>query len=99
MDALSDVLRVMRLKGGVFLHAAFSEPWCLAAEITPESCAPYLGESVDVIPYHFILEGHLRVRVPGGPELDIEAGESVLFPHNHPHLMGNDLGLPAVPRC
>jgi len=31
MDALSDVLRVARLNGGVFLHAEFFEPWCMAA--------------------------------------------------------------------
>jgi hypothetical protein len=29
MDALSDVLRVVRLKGGVFLHAEFTAPWCV----------------------------------------------------------------------
>ena len=31
MDALSDVLRVVRLKGGVFLHAEFTAPWCILA--------------------------------------------------------------------
>jgi len=96
MDALSDVLRTMRLKGGVFLHAAFSDPWCVSAEIRPEYCAPFLDESVDLIPYHFVLEGAMHVRVEGGPELRIETGESILFPHNHPHLMGSDLAIPPV---
>ena len=30
MDALSDVLRVAHLTGGVFLHAEFFAPWCIA---------------------------------------------------------------------
>ena len=29
MDALSDVLRVAHLTGGVFLHADFTAPWCI----------------------------------------------------------------------
>ena len=36
MDALSDVLRVARLTGGVFLHAEFFEPWCMASQLKPE---------------------------------------------------------------
>ena len=33
MDALSDVLRVIRLTGGIFLHAEFSAPWCISTEL------------------------------------------------------------------
>jgi len=43
MDALSDVLRVAHLTGGVFLHAEFSAPWCIAVRVAPEHCAPALG--------------------------------------------------------
>jgi hypothetical protein len=31
-DALSDLLRVVRLSGGVFLDAEFTAPWCVAAQ-------------------------------------------------------------------
>jgi hypothetical protein len=37
MDALSDVLRVVRLKGGVFLHAEFTAPWCIFSQIMGET--------------------------------------------------------------
>ncbi|HEY8519908.1 MAG TPA: AraC family transcriptional regulator [Gammaproteobacteria bacterium] len=97
MDALSDVLRVMRLKGGVFLHADFTAPWCLGVSIAPETCAPYLGPRARLIAYHFVLEGRMRVRTPGAPDLDLEAGQSVLFPRNDPHVLGSDLSLPPVP--
>jgi hypothetical protein len=53
VDALSDVLRIMRLKGGVFLHGEFFDPWCIAVQVQPQSCAPFLGETAHVIPYHF----------------------------------------------
>ena len=67
MDALSDVLRITRLKGGVFLHAELTDPWSLSVEIKPESCAPFLGEKADVIPYHYVLEGQLRVHPARSP--------------------------------
>jgi len=35
MDALSDVLRVVRLKGGVFLNAEFSAPRCISMQVAP----------------------------------------------------------------
>jgi AraC family transcriptional regulator, alkane utilization regulator len=42
MDALSDLLRVVRLKGGIFLHAEFTTPWCIFSEVTPQDCRPLL---------------------------------------------------------
>jgi len=38
-DALSDVLRAMRLRGGVFVEAEFGEPWCVLSQVGPEDCA------------------------------------------------------------
>jgi AraC-like DNA-binding protein len=98
MDALSDVLRVAHLTGGVFLHAEFFAPWCIAARVGPEHCAPALGRASDLIIYHYVVEGDLRIRVEGedGEDLVIAAGEIVLLPRNDIHLMGSDLSLPPV---
>jgi AraC-like DNA-binding protein len=98
MDALSDVLRVAHLTGGVFLHAEFFAPWCIAARLTPEHCAPLLGPASHLIIYHYIVEGDLHIRVEGdeGEGLVIAAGEVVLLPRNDLHLMGSDLSLPPV---
>ena len=98
MDALSDVLRVVRLTGGVFLHAEFSAPWCIAARVAPEHCAPFLAPASNLIIYHYVVEGELRLRVEGdaGDVLALEAGEVVLLPRNDLHLIGSDLNLPPV---
>jgi len=98
VDALSDVLRTTRLKGGVYLHGEFTDPWCLSTRLLPETCVPFLGEKVtDIIPYHYLLEGRMRVRVEGGPMQELGAGELVLFPHNDFHLIGSDLSVPPTP--
>ena len=79
MDALSDVLRVVHLTGGVFLHAEFFAPWCIAARVAPEHCAPVLGPASHLIIYHYVVEGDLHIRVEGedGEGLVIRAGEVV----------------------
>ena len=75
MDALSDVLRVAHLTGGVFLHADFFAPWCLSARVAPEHCAPALGPASHLILYHYVVEGEFRVRIEG------EDGEDFIDRH------------------
>ncbi len=98
MDALSDVLRVAHLTGGVFLHADFFAPWCIAARIGAEHCAPALGPASHMIAYHYVVEGEFRIRIAdeGRDGLVIGAGEVVMLPRNDVHLMGSDLSLPPV---
>lgn len=97
MDALSEVLRTVRLKGGVFLHAEFKGPWCLSAHIQPESCSPFLGETSEIIPYHYVVEGRLRMQLEDEPPYEVGPGGLVLLPHNDHHLLGGDLRLPPTP--
>ena len=98
MDAVSDVLRVAHLTGGVFLHAEFFAPWCIAGRLAPEHCAPALGPASHLIIYHYVIEGSFRIRVEGedGKELVVGAGEVVLLPRNDLHLIGSDLSVPPV---
>jgi len=97
MDALSDVLRVAHLTGGVFLHADFSAPWCLETCVKPKHCGPAIGPASDLISYHYIVEGELRIRAESAHDsLVLVAGDIVLLPRNDLHLIGSDLSLPPV---
>jgi AraC-like DNA-binding protein len=98
MDALSDVLRVAQLTGGVFLHADFFAPWCIAARIPREHCGPTLGPASHLIIYHYVIAGELHICVDeaGAEHHVIGSGEIVILPRNDPHLMGSDLNLPPV---
>ena len=98
MDALSDVLRVAHLTGGVFLRAEFFAPWCISSRLTPEHCSPVLGPASHMMIFHYVAEGEVHIQIEGEQDEDlIEAGEVVLLPRNDMHLMGSDLRLPAVP--
>lgn len=98
MDALSDVLRMSHLTGGVFLHANFSAPWCIAAHIPVEHCGPYLGPASHLIIYHYVIEGELRLRMHDGDNEThlLGSGDAIMLPRNGSHLMGSDLSLPPV---
>ena len=95
-DALSDVLRVVRLVGGVFLQAEFTEPWCVLSQAKPEDCGPLLPQVDDIILYHYVLDGCLAVEVEDAPPVTVSAREAVVLPRNDPHRMGSHLDLPPV---
>jgi AraC-like DNA-binding protein len=95
-DPLSDVLRSVRLGGGVFLDVLLTEPWCVASEITAEDCKPFLRAPVQVIAYHFVVAGRMLCFVGDGPPTEVRAGEIVLLPRNDPHLLASEPGLEPV---
>jgi AraC-like DNA-binding protein len=94
-DPLAELLRMMRLTGGVFLDAEFTAPWCVLARIAPEDCGPPPAPA-QVIAYHYLVEGRLQLQAQGDPPITVEAGEIVLLPRNDPHLLGSTLDRPAV---
>lgn len=95
-DPLSDVLRLVRLAGGIFLEASFTAPWCVATRIGLEECSPFLPGLVQLIGYHVVLEGSMLVAVEGEPPMDIHAGEIFLLPRNSIHTMASGPGLTPV---
>jgi AraC-like DNA-binding protein len=97
VDALSDVLRVIRLSGGVFLEAEFTTPWCVSGKIAPNDCKPFLEAPRHVIAYHFVAAGCMQLRPDGGDAIEVREGEIVLLPHNSAHTFGSELSPTPVP--
>lgn len=95
-DALSEVLRAVRLTGGVFLDARFTAPWCVTSRIDPEDCRPFLVEPLQVIAYHYVVEGRMLVAIDGQSAVEVRTGETVLLPRNDPHLLGSSMDLKPV---
>ena len=89
MDALSDILRVVGLTGGVFLEAEFTEPWSVAGQVSPEFCRPFMLEPQQVVCFHYVAEGSCELRVESGLTLRIVAGQAVMLPRNHLHVFGS----------
>jgi len=96
MDAFSEVLSGVRLKGAMFFTAEFSAPWLLS---TPHCrlLAPALAPGAPhIVVYHFVVEGTARARVDGGPEVELLPGDIVVFPHGDPHHLSAGSGTKAL---
>ena len=96
MDALSDLLRVLRFSGGLFLETKFRAPWCVRAQISREDCGPSVKSEGDLAAFHYILEGRVHVRLGKEPPCSAGPGELILLARNDPHLLGSDLTLPPL---
>jgi len=98
MDALSDLLRVVRLSGGVFLDGEFSAPWCVSAQVTPEECRIMKADPSSVVAFHFVAEGRMQVLLDGSKPIEVGENSVVLLTRNDRHALGSDPGLrPANP--
>jgi AraC-like DNA-binding protein len=95
MEALSDVLQAVKLTGAVFLNAEFREPWCIAAQ--GKLARLLMPGAEHFIHYHYIIDGRCRARVESAPEVELEGGDVVVYPHGDPHLMGSGLHLAPFP--
>jgi AraC-like DNA-binding protein len=91
VDALSELLRVVKLSGALFYRSRCTAPWCLNA---PRSTAfaPYVAPwATHIIEFHHISAGRAYVRV-GEETTPLEAGDIVMIPHGDEHQMGNGTG-------
>jgi AraC-like DNA-binding protein len=99
MDALSDVLRSVRLEGACYITAEFTAPWCIRGELGLASVRQRLVGAEHVAFFHFLTEGRCKLRLAeGGETIEATAGDLVLFPQEGRHLMGTDLQLAPMER-
>ena len=93
MDALSETLRVVRLVGAIFINARFTAPWCYQSP-RADTVAPMLEPGAErIVIFHLITEGECHVEIEGQAALRLTAGDVVVFPQGHAHLMTSQPGL------
>lgn len=96
MDALSDLLRVVRFSGGIFLEVKFRAPWCVLSHVQPADCGPGVSSDGGMVAFHYVLDGSLKVRIGDEPPREAGPGSLILISRNDPHVLGSDISLPPV---
>lgn len=76
MDALSDLLQSLRLKGGIYFNCELSAPWGMDIEQT------------SVAEFHIVVHGRCWLKVASEESrICLEEGDVVVFPHGHAHIL------------
>ena len=77
MDSLSRLLALYPMRTALDVRCHFGAPFVLQQD----------AAGAGIAPYHLILHGQARLTVAGQPELALQAGDIVLFPHGGAHTL------------
>jgi AraC-like DNA-binding protein len=96
-DALSDLLRTVRLTGATFFDVVAKAPW-VAEQPSREMVLPKILPGAEhLIAYHVVTEGRCFANIIGEAPISIEAGEVIVFTKGDPHVMSSSPGMRADP--
>ncbi|RAP43203.1 MULTISPECIES: AraC family transcriptional regulator [Rhodovulum] len=96
-DPLTAIVRSLDLAGGVFLEGVLTAPWAILARISPTDCRPFMDVPKQVIAYHIVTEGAMRVGLEDGSVREAGPGDVVFLPTNARHSLASGPGLDPVP--
>jgi hypothetical protein len=86
-DALSDVLRMVKLTGALFFVVEASSPWGMEVPHASEFARIILPRARHVISYHVIAKGSGWVKCPAIEPFRFAPGDVIVFPHGDPYAM------------
>ncbi len=93
MDALSDVLRAVRLKGAIFFDVHASDPWAAETPAGHQIVRRMFPGAEHLISYHAITHGTCWACVADEPPLLLAAGDIVVIPHGDAHVLSTKPGI------
>lgn len=97
MDVLSDVLRNVRLSGGLLFFAEYRAPWCVACPPS-HMIAPLLVPGArQLVVFHIVIDGACLVNRPDEAPIKLQAGDAVMMAQGDPHILADEAGHDAVP--
>jgi AraC-like DNA-binding protein len=96
-DALSDVLRAVRLTGAMFFLVDASSPWTIAVPDGATLAPAVLPQAQHIISYHVVREGSCWGRLRDGPPVRLQAGDIMVFPRGDAYAMSLARGLSGGP--
>ncbi|TXG78038.1 MAG: AraC family transcriptional regulator, partial [Rhodocyclaceae bacterium] len=90
MDALSELLRVVKLSGALFFDAECCAPWCVQSPPSRVLGKYIASPDSHVIEFHLVARGRCYIRV-GQEATPLCTGDIAMLPHGDAHPMGNGL--------
>lgn len=83
--AVTEALRMLRLRGAVYLRGEFAEPFGWES-LGPEGMrAALCPDARQLVIFHAVIEGECEVLLPDGDMVFAEAGDAVVLPYGDQH--------------
>jgi AraC-like DNA-binding protein len=96
-DALSDLLKTVRLTGATFFDVAARDPW-VAEQPSKEMVLPrILAGAGNLIAYHVVIEGRCFTNIIGEEAIALGPGDVIVFTRGDPHVVSSSPGMRADP--
>lgn len=92
-DALSDLLRSVRVRGAVFYYVNCRDDWSAEAPPGSEITDAVLPGCDHVMEYHMITKGTAWAAVSGETPVHLATGDVVMFPQGDSHVLSSAPGL------
>jgi len=89
MDPLSDLLRAGRLDGAYFYSVEAAGWWSVEAGAAGQLSPRIMPASEHLIPYHILTAGHCFGGLVGEDQVELGAGDVLIFPHGDAHKMSS----------
>ena len=96
-DALSDVLRSIRLSGGLFFRVRARAPFAVSALPTEQVRRKYAPGADHVLPFHVVTSGAIWFSVEGAEPARLEAEDIIVLPRGAAHQLSDAPGRAPVP--
>jgi len=97
MDALSDVLRAVRLSGAFFFDVHACSPWCAETPLGTSVVDKMFPGSDHLICYHLLMEGSCWATLEGQDPIKLVAGDIIVLPHGDTHVLATAPGMRKSP--
>jgi AraC-like DNA-binding protein len=95
-DTLSELLRVVRLRGAFFYYVDGVSPWVAEAPPAREIAPAILPGVEHMIEYHVVTKGRCFGTLIGGPCVELHEGDVIMFPQGDAHVMSSAPGMRAA---
>ena len=96
-DALSDVLKTVRLTGAIFYDITARASWVAEQQPRELILSRILPGAQHLIAYHVVIEGRCYANTIGGEPVALEAGDAIVFTNGDPHVVSTGPGMRAGP--
>jgi hypothetical protein len=97
VDALSDVLKAVRLTGATFFDIRASDPWVAETPAGNSIVRKIFPDAEHLIPHHVVTRGTCWGAVAEGEPVRLSAGDVIVFPHGDAHTISSAPGMRGAP--